>query len=252
MRDIPSTTMTAFSYAVLLMAALVGAATAGAPASSKGKNVYAASPDDGPRQALHKLVAAIKAGDSAAVRTYMAIDPSNDPAYADNWAAILASQGRLKRVIGEKLGPAALRRWEKEMEEEEKRFSVDVMVKEIEAAEPRQGADGALELGPFDTARGVLGYPSNYIRLGRVGRVWKIDLQDWTGLQRGDKSKRFSPKTFGEMHQIFGDGLNAIADQMEQGKIKTYEDFSREMRWLSGTESRPQPPTRPRQTEGVK
>jgi len=238
------------SLAVLFIAAIAGVATAAPPAPSAAKKENIASPADSPKQALRKLVTAIKTGDAVAVRTYMAIDSSNDPAYADNWAAILTCQGRLKKAIREKLGADAARQWEKEMAEEEKRFPLDVLAKEIEAAEVRRIASGATEVGPLDTTEGVLVYPSNYVRLRRVDHVWKVDMQDWTGLPRGDKSKRLSPDTLGAVIQGYGDAHNSIAEQLEQGKIKTYEQFSHAMRKSMGTESHWQSPTPPRQAEG--
>ena len=239
--------------AVLIIAAIAGTATAAplAPAEAKKENI--ASPGDSPKQALRKLVTAVKAGDATAARTYMAVDPSNDVAYADNWAAILTALDRLKKVVREKLGMDSLRRWEKEMEAEEMRCPMDVMAKEIEAAEVSRGTRGVAEVGPLKITCKLLNYPANYIRFRQVDHVWKVDLQDWTGLERGDKKKRLSPDSLGAIDQAIGDTCNSLADQLEQGKIKTFEDVATAMRKMFGlTESNAQPPTPPRQKGSAK
>ncbi len=51
-------------------------------------------------------------------------------------------------------------------------------------------------------------------------------------MRRNAKGKR--PDGF--VDQVWGDALNGIAERLEQGKLRTYDDFSHAMRQAMGTE----------------
>jgi hypothetical protein len=214
-------------------------------APSAAKKEHVPSPDDNPKDALRKLVTAVETGDAAAARMYMAIDPSNDPAYADNWASILASRGRLRKAIREKLGADALRNWDEE-NEGGVRSDLKVQGKEIEAAKVRLAGGGAVEVGPLETTGHVLECSSGTIRLRQVDHVWKIDMKDWTGIARGEKHKRFLPDCLGWLLQFYGDLNNSLAAGLEQGKIRTAEEFAHAQGRAMGKEPPPQSPSTPK------
>jgi hypothetical protein len=224
-------------FGLVLTLSISSVARCDPPSEPKATKTTLAVPANNPKEALRKLVTAIKAGDAAAVRSFMAVDPSNHPAYADNWAAILTSHGRLRNAVREKLGADALR--QSGLENEDNRFPLDVALKEIDTARVAYREKEVVEIGPLTAARALLDYPSNFVRLRKDNHIWKVGVRDWTGLKPGDKSERLSPETLGGVMQVWGDALNRIADQLEQGKIKTMDDFSRAMRRSMGTEASP-------------